>query len=386
MPNTELNLQSIRLVDDKTASLINSGEVISTLGLAVKELIENSLDANATVITVELHNYGVDCIEVSDNGSGISELDFVFISRRHCTSKIKEFNDLSALSTFGFRGEALSSLCSLSQLTIVTRHNTSAVATKLTFTSEGEISSKSTAARQIGTTVTIHNLFSNYPVRRKQLMETCKKEFQKMIQLITPYCLAFTDIQIQCRKIDRNKRTDVLCVTANNSIQSNIIQLFGHSQYESIQNFVKCVISPEILQEFDINETLKQKQDSIQITGFISKCDNGCCRSSPDRQFFIVNNRPVEFKRLKKLVNDVYSSFLKNHYPFVLLKIEIPQNRVDVNITPDKRTLMIENEQLILAIVKSSLLNMYDNRSTVYHSNSQLCSTFKTAAEMLNAV
>jgi DNA mismatch repair protein PMS2 len=140
---------SIKRIDANSVHWICSGQVITDLSSAVKELIENSLDAGATQISVVLKDSGFDQIEVSDNGSGIHESDFDLIGQKHATSKMKHFSDISSLTTFGFRGEAVSSLCAVSDVRINTRHITAKNGTMIKLTNDGRISSKSVVPRGV---------------------------------------------------------------------------------------------------------------------------------------------------------------------------------------------------------------------------------------------
>lgn len=179
----------------------------------MKELVENAIDATATRIEVKLKNYGADLIEVADNGTGIEKENFQTLSKyinyiclnknnvfivpalKHYTSKIRQFSDLESLSTLGFRGEALSSLCALSNLTIITKHSGASLATKIDYDRNGKIVNESPIARGQGTTVILENLFTTLPVRRKEFLKNLKKEFNKMCNLLYSYCLVSQGIR-----------------------------------------------------------------------------------------------------------------------------------------------------------------------------------------------
>ncbi|RWS09943.1 mismatch repair endonuclease PMS2-like isoform X2 [Dinothrombium tinctorium] len=353
-----------RMAND-TSARICSGQVITSLAVAVKELIENSLDANATSIDIELKDYGLESIIVKDDGTGIEECNFDLLAVKYCTSKIETFSDLKRVSSFGFRGEALNSMCSFAEMTIITRHETSQIGTKLVFKNDGTLNFKCPIAREIGTTVILQNIFINTPVRRKYGMQTAKNELQKVVQLIKPYCLGITNLRLCCSHILKNKRNDLLLVTSNKTILDNIRQVFGKEQVDKIQEFIQHTLSNDICSEYKIDEELRKQEDTFHITGFISKCDSGCGRTSSDRQFYFMNDRPFESTALKRIVNEIFSSISKDQYPFVLLKIKVSKEKVDINITPDKRKLMIEDEKLLFAILKSSLLYMFENRSAL---------------------
>ncbi|XP_046563090.1 mismatch repair endonuclease PMS2-like [Haliotis rubra] len=189
---------SIQAIDRGSVHRICSGQVVLTLAIAVKELVENSVDARATSVEVKLKEYGSESIEVSDNGTGVEEKNFEGLTLKHHTSKLQDFGDLVGVETFGFRGEALSSLCALSKLCVVTRHEDASVGTRLEFDHHGKICSRAPCPRQKGMTVILQNLFSTLPVRHREFQRSLKKEFAKMIQVLNAYCLVTTGVRISC--------------------------------------------------------------------------------------------------------------------------------------------------------------------------------------------
>ncbi|XP_026677610.1 mismatch repair endonuclease PMS2-like isoform X2 [Diaphorina citri] len=179
----------IQAINKESVHRICSGQVVLNLATAVKELVENSLDAGATSVEVKLKDYGSELVEVTDNGGGVHEDNYEGLTLKHHTSKLREFTDLTSVETFGFRGEALSSLCALSSVVIVTRHKLSGVGHWLEFDHHGHIKTKTLVSRQVGTTVSLHNIFSTLPVRQKEFHRHLKKEFAKMTQVLYGYCL-----------------------------------------------------------------------------------------------------------------------------------------------------------------------------------------------------
>ncbi|XP_055203827.1 putative postmeiotic segregation increased 2-like protein 2 [Gorilla gorilla gorilla] len=167
--------KAIKPIDRKSVHQICSGPVVLSLSTAVKELVENSLDAGATNIDLKLKDYGVDLIEVSDNGCGVEEENFEGLTLKHHTCKIQEFADLTEVETFGFQGEALSSLCALSDVTISTCHASEKVGTRLVFDHDGKIIQKTPYPHPRGTTVSVKQLFSTLPVRHKEFQRNIKK-------------------------------------------------------------------------------------------------------------------------------------------------------------------------------------------------------------------
>ncbi|KIY49654.1 hypothetical protein FISHEDRAFT_40913 [Fistulina hepatica ATCC 64428] len=180
---------SIKAIDKTSVHRITSGQVVIDLQTAVKELLENSLDAGATSIEIRFKNYGIDALEVVDNGSGIANDSFDGLAAKHHTSKLASYADLATVRTFGFRGEALSSLCSLSESVTVTTTTQAPLGILLELDARGAIRKKQNAARQRGTTVVVINLFAPLPVRRKEFVRNSKREFGKALALLNAYAL-----------------------------------------------------------------------------------------------------------------------------------------------------------------------------------------------------
>lgn len=190
-------------IDRASVLRLTSGQVLLDLASAVKELLENSLDAGATACEIRFREYGVGGFEVHDNGTGIDETDHASIGLRSYTSKLSSFEDLETVSTLGFRGEALSSICNLAKLTVVTA--TAAVAPlghALEFDHLGKLTTTTRVARQRGTTVSVTELFATTPVRRRELEKNSKREFSKVTAAINAYALINTGVRITLTNVD----------------------------------------------------------------------------------------------------------------------------------------------------------------------------------------
>lgn len=199
---TENNDRKIKAIQSSSVHQITSGQVVIDLASGVKELVENSIDANATSVEVKFKNYGLDSIEVIDNGDGIAKDDFEGIGRKHHTSKLRTFENLTMVTTFGFRGEALSSLCALAHVQVVTcTQNDSPMATKLELDVNGEIKSQSVSPGKKGTAITVSDIFHSLPVRRKDLQKNIKREFVKATSLLQAYALACLGVRITVSNI-----------------------------------------------------------------------------------------------------------------------------------------------------------------------------------------
>ncbi|XP_076007978.1 mismatch repair endonuclease PMS2 [Genypterus blacodes] len=351
---------AIRAIDKHSVHQICSGQVVLSLATAVKELVENSVDAGATNIDVKLKECGVELVEVSDNGKGVEEANFEALTLKHHTSKIKDFSDLIHVETFGFRGEALSSLCALSDLSVVTCHESTEVGTKLLFDQKGHLVQQTPHPRQQGTTVSLQQLFYTLPVRHKEFQRNIKKEYTKMIHVLQSYCIVSTGVRITCSNQNgQGKRSTVLGTSGSQNMRDNIGAIFGSKQLQSLLPFQQLSPTENIKEEYGLGDAELPKQ-LFDITGFVSQGDHGVGRSATDRQFFFINNRPCDPTKVIKVVNEVYHMFNRHQYPFVALNISVASDCVDVNVTPDKRQIFLQEEKLLLAVLKTSLISMYE--------------------------
>uniref|UniRef100_H3D5R7 Mismatch repair endonuclease PMS2 n=1 Tax=Tetraodon nigroviridis TaxID=99883 RepID=H3D5R7_TETNG len=358
--SNDMSAGSIKAIDKHSVHQICSGQVVLTLATAVKELVENSIDAGATNIDVRLKDCGADLVEVSDNGKGVEEANFEGLTLKHHTSKLRDFTDLIHVETFGFRGEALSSLCALSHLSVVTCHGSSQVGTKLVFDHKGHLVLRSPHPRQQGTTVSLQQLFCTLPVRHKEFQRNIKKEYAKMIHILQSYCIISTGVRITCSNQNgQGKRSTVLSTSGSQSIRDNIGAIFGPKQLQSLLPFQQACPTENVIEEFGLSGADLPKQ-LFCITGFVSRGDHGAGRSASDRQFYFINNRPCDPVKVMKLVNEVYHMYNRHQYPFVALNISVASECVDVNVTPDKRQVFLQEEKLLLAALKSSLIHTYE--------------------------
>ncbi|KAF1543928.1 Mismatch repair endonuclease PMS2, partial [Eudyptula albosignata] len=364
--------KAIKAIDRKSVHRICSGQVVLNLGTAVKELVENSLDAGATNIDIKLKDHGAELIEVSDNGGGVEEENFEGLTLKHYTSKIQDFSDLIHVETFGFRGEALSSLCALSDVTIFTCHKSAKVGTRLVFDHNGKITQKIPFPRQQGTTVNIQQLFYTLPVRHKEFQRNIKKEYAKMVQVLQAYCIVSKGVRINCtNQVGQGKKSSVVSTTGSPSLKENIGAVFGQKQLQSLMPFVQLPPNEAVCEEYGLNAT-DMPQNLYSVTGFISRCDHGVGRSTTDRQFFFINQRPCDPAKVVKLVNEVYHLYNKHQYPFVVLNICVDSECVDINVTPDKRQILLQEEKLLLAILKTSLTEMFVSNVNKLNVNQKL--------------
>ncbi|XP_033219064.1 mismatch repair endonuclease PMS2 [Belonocnema kinseyi] len=351
--------KKIGAISKEAVHQICSGQVVLDLATAVKELVENSLDSGATTVEVKLSDYGKSCITVSDNGCGVLERDFEGLGLKHHTSKLRDFADLISVETFGFRGEALSSLCALGDVSIITKHATSEHAFTLTFDKNGKLTKKEECARAGGTTVHVKNIFKTLPVRAKEFQRNIKKEFARTIQILYSYCLVSVGVKIKCTNSVGNKSPNILVSTSGTkNVLENVSSVFGKKSLDGIVEIEMELPNSEILEEYKLLENIPV---DFSWECYVSSCGHTLGRSSPDRQFFYVNGRPCDLLKISKLINHSYHKYNNRQYPFVFLNLKLNQECADVNVTPDKRKIFFTQEQLILATVKSNIQRKWEN-------------------------
>ncbi|KAJ7520122.1 hypothetical protein O6H91_20G067500 [Diphasiastrum complanatum] len=339
----------IKPIDKAAIHRICSGQVILDLATAVKELVENSLDAGASNIEVRLREYGAELIEVADNGCGVSPHNYQGLTLKYHTSKIATFSDLQSLSSFGFRGEALSSLCAVANVSIITRTKEDQVASRLEYDHSGLIVSKESVARAVGTTVIIGKLFSRLPVRCKEFTRNIKREYARLLAVLQGYALIARSVRLICtNQTGRSGRTTIVHTQGSESVKDNIITVFGTK-------------TAACLDPLDV-----KLLDTIQIEGFVSKPGSGSGRSSGDRQYFYVNGRPVDMPKVSKLLNELYKSFNSQQYPMAVLNFILPTAAYDVNVTPDKRKVFVHEESEIILSLKEALEKIYAPNKYLY--------------------
>ncbi|XP_068723012.1 mismatch repair endonuclease PMS2-like [Montipora capricornis] len=362
---------AVQAIDKRSIHQICSGQVILSLATAMKELVENSLDAGASNVDVKLKNHGADILEVNDNGVGVEPHNFEALTLKHHTSKLQDFSDLTSVETFGFRGEALSSLCALSKLSIVTHHSSQAAATRLEYDHNGKLITKTPCARDFGTTVTLENLFSTLPVRHREFVRNIKREFTKLVHVLQGYCLISTGVRIACsNQVEKGKKTTIVSTNGSKQVKDNITCVFGPKQVQTLVTFQQYEPSDEECSELGIDlAKISAQANLFQICGYISKPDHGMGRSSADRQFLYINKRPCDLVKVSRIVNEMYHMYNRHQYPFVLLDISLARDGVDVNVTPDKRQVFVQEEKVLLAILKTSLKKMFDPGTALFDVN-----------------
>lgn len=228
-------MSRIRPIDSGSVHRICSGQVVVDIASAAKELVENSLDAGATMIEVRLVEGGISSIEVSDNGSGIDESDYETVALAHHTSKLRCFDDLSEVRSFGFRGEALSALCSLASMSLSTRTSSQSIGNRLSFDSIGRCLAKVPVSRDVGTSVKVEGLFSGLPVRRRELISNSKRETAKLLTLINAYALSQPAVRFRVVNHPAHGPIDTMLNTNGRGQLKEVIgAIFGVKQLQQL--------------------------------------------------------------------------------------------------------------------------------------------------------
>ncbi|XP_055343428.1 mismatch repair endonuclease PMS2-like [Paramacrobiotus metropolitanus] len=349
---------AIKRIDEDSRHQISSGTVIDSLATAVKELLENSLDAEATAVEIRLTDHGTECIEVSDNGHGIAEEDFGALALKSHTSKITEFDDLTTVESFGFRGEAISALAALGDLSVQTKTKDMSGAYVLKFNRKGELIERKPATRNVGTTVTVRHLFATLPVRRDQFVQNTKKELLRLTRTLNSYGV-IGSARLSCVDFVSGKTINLLRLNGRTDMLCNIREIFPAATANNLVPLRTSVPNQEILDEYGIHDM--KTIESYDLQGWISSAKQGASRSSSDQQFLYFNRRPCEHPKIVKLINQVYREYNTKEYPFFAINIQLERKKIDINIVPNKNQVMVEDEKVLLAVLKASLRQTFQD-------------------------
>ncbi len=325
---------NIVLLDDLTINKIAAGEVIERPASVIKEMVENSIDAGATNITVEIKNGGISYIKVSDNGKGIAQDDLEIAFERHATSKIRSADDLDTVTSMGFRGEALASIAAIANVEMVSKTQEQEIGYRVVVEA-GNVLEKEEAGCKTGTTITVRNLFFNTPVRYKFL----KKDYTEsgyIEDVITRIALVNPNIAI---KLINTGKT-VIQTNGSGDIKSVIYSIYG----KDIANGIMEV---------------SYKYEDMNIVGVVGKPE--IARSNRSNQLFFVNKRYIKDKTLTAATEQAYKGLIPiGKFGFVVLNIEMNPAKVDVNVHPAKLEVRFEEEnkvfQAIYHAIKDTLL------------------------------
>ncbi len=304
-------MSKIRLLPDHVANQIAAGEVVERPASVAKELVENAIDAGAKRITIDIEAGGRRLLKVSDDGDGMVRDDAVLAFERHATSKIAKSEDLSSISTLGFRGEALASIASVARVDLTTKTDDAAAATRVVIEG-GKMRDVKDAAHPRGTTLVVRDLFFNIPARRKFLRSEATESFH-LTNLVTHYALAHPEIAFTLT----NNGREVLRAAAAKDLRERAYQIFGADFLDNLL------------------EVSGGDARVARVTGFVSAPRDR--RTSRDAQYLFVNGRFVRDRLIGRALSEGYRSILPHGvYPAALLFIETPLDEVDVNVHPAK--------------------------------------------------
>ena len=338
-------LKKIIKLDDELIDKIAAGEVVERPASIVKELIENSIDAGADEIRIQVKEGGKKEIIIDDNGSGIPKDDIELAFERHSTSKLKSLDDLTNILTLGFRGEALSSISAVSRLEIESKTPEAELGIKLKIEG-GKIVEKKEIARNQGTRIKISDIFFNTPARRK-FMKSKETEFSHILDLIENYALIYPEIYFS---LNHNSK-EVLVSPKSTSSMDELMYL------ENISYILGKNIAKEMIQ-------VKNSDEGIKLTAFIGK--PAIYRKNSDRISVFVNKRSIKSALVIKAVRNAYKGLLlHNYYPIALISLEIDPTKIDVNVHPQKREIRFSNEELLFQFISESIRNKLEEINIV---------------------
>ena len=318
----------IQLLPESIANQIAAGEVIQRPASVVKELLENSIDAQSTFIQLILKDAGKTLIQVIDDGTGMSETDVRMSLERHATSKITKAEDLFAIRTMGFRGEAMASIASITQMQIITRQHNSDIGIKLDVAAS-KVKSQEYCQAPVGTSISVKNLFFNIPARRK-FLKSEPVELKHVLEEFKRVSLANPDIKFSLK----HNGNEVYHLIERN-LRKRIVNIFGKQVNEHLV-------------------PIEEHTDVLKINGFIGK--PSLAKKSRSGQFLFVNNRFIKSSYLNHAIRLAFSSLIsEDHSPFFVLFLDIDPSRIDINVHPTKTEIKFEDERLIYQYLKVSI-------------------------------
>lgn len=319
----------LKVLPDQIANLIAAGEVIQRPASVVKELIENSVDANATSITVLINDYGRTLIQIIDDGSGMTNQEAALCFERHATSKISKAEDLYNITTYGFRGEALASIAACSDVILKTKRIEDEVGTEVHI-AEGKIIDTSETSTAVGTNIAVRNIFYNIPARRK-FLKSDNTELRQIISEFTKVALTRNDIKF---RLTHNSK-DIMSLTPTENIKQRIVQIEG-------KNAAKDLID------------IHTETSIATVDGYVGNPQ--LAKKNQGNQYFFVNNRYFRSPQFNKAILKAYETIIPSGtYPSYYIFLTIDPSNTDVNIHPTKTEIKFENESAIFQILNASV-------------------------------
>ncbi len=394
-------MNRIKLLSEQVANQIAAGEVVERPASVVKELVENSLDAKAQKITVEIGAGGRSLIRITDDGTGMSRDDALLSLERHATSKIVRAEDLSSIATMGFRGEALPSIASVSRFTLTTRERESdSPEGSQIIVNGGTIAEVKAAGSATGTSIEVRQLFYNLPARRKFLRSE-ETEAAHIQHYLTLAALAFPDVAFTFVKDGRNiwqlpaQKSGEAISSKIEALRERLRALLGEEKLLPV-NFSVSLDEPDAIPEeaeISFENALPVKPDETQIANRKSQLrvwgligSPGVSRATRESQFTFVNRRPVENRGLNyALIEGYHNSLMKGRYPVCCLFLEMNPAAVDVNIHPAKREVKFHREfeirKYAAQAVRDALLSFHSEPAKTYVPAAPRPIELKLAAE-----
>lgn len=332
-------MANIAVLDQTTINQIAAGEVIERPSSVVKELVENSIDAGATAITVEIKEGGISFIRITDNGSGIEEKELPLAFLRHSTSKIKSAVDLISVKSLGFRGEALSSIAAVAQVELITKTKEAFTGARYVIEGGKEVSIESIGA-PCGTTFIVRNLFFNTPARRK-FLKTPATEAGYISELIERLAISHPDISF--RFINNNQPK--LHTSGNTNVKDIIYHIYGRDIAANVIN-------------------VSAAEEGISVSGFIGK--PVVTRGNRNYENYFINGRYVKSNIISKAIEEAYQPYIMQHrYPFTALHFTIKSDTLDINVHPTKMELRFSNNQQVYNFVLNTLSHALSHREMI---------------------
>lgn len=350
----------IKPLDVSVVNKIAAGEIVIAPVNALKEMMENSIDAKATMVDILVKDGGIKLLQITDNGCGIDKDDLPILCERFTTSKLEVFEDLSKIETFGFRGEALASISHIARVTVTTKTEKDQCAWKASF-SEGKILGQpKPVAGKTGTIITVEDLFYNIPSRLKALRSP-GEEFNKILDVIGRYSINNNNVGFSCKKFGDSKVA--LMIKADLSTKDRVRIVFGANVSTNLMEL-----------NIDITDDV-QRNGLLSASGFVTNLD--FTNKKPIPPAFFINGRLVSCDPMRRSFYQIYSNFLpKGNKPFIYFSLTIKPQNVDVNIHPTKREVRFLNEE---EIIDRLAILLQDKLASIDTSR-----TFKTASSVSN--
>lgn len=325
-------MNKIRLLADNLANQIAAGEVVERPASVIKELVENSIDAGATRIQIDIELGGRRLMKVADDGEGMHRDDAILAFERHATSKIRTLEDLSTIATLGFRGEALASIASVAKVDLTTKLEEDTAATRVLIEG-GKLIDVKDAARSTGTTITVRDLFFNTPARRKFMRSEATENYH-LASIVTHYALAHPEIAFNLT----NNGREVLRVSPSKDLRERAFQIFGAGMLDSLL------------------PVSGGREFIAKISGFVSAPRER--RTTRDAQYFFVNQRYVRDKTIAGGLLEGFRSVLPHGiYPVAFLFIEVPVEEIDVNVHPAKTEIRFRRNEAVKDVIAEAIRN-----------------------------